>query len=58
VNFSFATVSGAQYVVECTDQLAPPQWHELQTIAGTGSSVGFTDPAPAVSQRFYRLRVK
>jgi alpha-tubulin suppressor-like RCC1 family protein len=58
VNFSFATVAGAQYVVECTDQLAPPQWHELQTIAGTGSSVGFTDPAPAVSQRFYRLRVK
>jgi hypothetical protein len=58
VNFGFATVAGAQYVVECTDQLAPPQWHELQTIAGTAGPVGFTDPAPAGSQRFYRLRVK
>ena len=58
VNFNFATVAGAQYVVECTDQLAPPQWHELQTIAGTGGAVGFTDPAPAASQRFYRLRVR
>jgi hypothetical protein len=58
VNFSFATVAGAQYVIECTDQLAPPQWHELQTIAGTGGAVGFTDPAPAGSQRFYRLRVR
>jgi sugar lactone lactonase YvrE len=58
VNFNFATVAGAQYIVECTDQLAPPQWHELQTIVGTGSPVVFADPAPAVSQRFYRLRVK
>jgi hypothetical protein len=58
VNFSFATVAGAQYVVEYTDQLAPPQWHELQTIVGTGSSVGFADPTPAGSQRFYRLRVR
>jgi alpha-tubulin suppressor-like RCC1 family protein len=58
VNLSFATVAGAQYVVEYTDQLAPPQWHELQTIVGTGSSVGFADPTPAGSQRFYRLRVR
>jgi hypothetical protein len=58
VNFSFATVAGAQYVVEGTDQLAPPQWHELQTMAGTGGSVGFADPAPAGPQRFYRLRVR
>jgi hypothetical protein len=58
VNFSFATVAGAQYVVEYTDQLAPPQWHELQTIPGTGSSVGFADPAPVGPQRFYRLRVR
>jgi hypothetical protein len=58
VNFSFATVAGAQYVVEYTDQLAPPQWHELQTVVGTGSSVGFADPTPAGPQRFYRLRVR
>jgi Immunoglobulin domain/Regulator of chromosome condensation (RCC1) repeat/Immunoglobulin I-set domain/NHL repeat len=58
VNSSFATVAGAQYVVEYTDQLAPPQWHELQTIVGTGSSVGFADPTPAGPQRFYRLRVR
>ena len=58
VNFSFATVTGAQYVVEHTEQLAPPQWHELQTISGTGSPVQFTDPNPSGPQGFYRLRVR
>ena len=58
VNFSFATVTGAQYVVEHTEQLAPPQWHELQTISGTGIPVQFTDPNPSGPQGFYRLRVR
>jgi alpha-tubulin suppressor-like RCC1 family protein len=58
VNFNFATVAGAQYIVEFTDQLASPQWHEVQTISGTGSSVTFTNSAQAAPQRFFRLRVR
>lgn len=58
VNFSFATVAGAQYIVEYTDRLAAPQWNELQTISGTGGEVQFSEPSPTGPQRFYRLRMR
>jgi alpha-tubulin suppressor-like RCC1 family protein len=58
VNFSFATVDGAQYVVEVTDQLAPPQWQELQVFSGTGGSLTFTNSTLAAPQKFFRLRVR
>ncbi|MFO1514390.1 MAG: immunoglobulin domain-containing protein, partial [Verrucomicrobiota bacterium] len=58
LNFSFATVEGAQYVVEYTDQLAPPTWQALQTISGTGSSVNVSNSVATIAQRFFRLRLR
>jgi len=58
VNFGFATVNGAQYVVECTGQLAPPDWHEVRTISGTGGAIICTNSTLAAPQMFFRLRVR
>ena len=57
-NFSLDAVEGAQYVVEYTGQLMPPEWHELQTITGTSGLISFTNATMAAPQRFFRLRVR
>ncbi len=58
LSFSFPTVAGAEYVVQYADQLAPAIWHEQQTLAGTGGWVTASNSVAAVTQRFFRLRVR
>jgi len=46
VEFSFATVSGVNYVVQVWRDLGLP-WAELARVAGNGSTVTITDTPPA-----------
>jgi hypothetical protein len=55
--FSFATVSGRNYFVECTDSLSPPTWTTLQTIPGDGAEHTASTTSGGV-HRFYRFRVE
>jgi hypothetical protein len=52
------TEAGATYVVEYKETLADPTWHELTTIAGTGSSIPISDNRLTNTTRFYRVRVR
>ena len=58
LSFRFATVAGAEYIVEFTEQLESPQWTELQRLPGTGGSAQLTDPVLLVPRRFYRVKVR
>lgn len=53
VEFSFPTVTGANYVVQVWRDLGLP-WAQLQSVAGTGSTVTVTDtPPPGTPTSFY-----
>ncbi len=56
--FSFATVSGAVYVVQFKERLDDPIWLELSRQTGTGAPMVVSDPNPPASSRFYRVRVE
>jgi hypothetical protein len=54
--FSFASQAGATYDVEFTPMLPPSAlWQTLTTIAGTGSTLHFTNRNPTATARFYRV---
>jgi hypothetical protein len=58
VEFSFPTVSGANYVVQVWRDLGLP-WTELQSVAGTGSPVTVTDTPPSEARAsFYAVSKK
>jgi autotransporter-associated beta strand protein len=49
--------TGFNYVLQSTDQLAPPNWTAIQTNAG-GGLLTFTIPVGGGSQQFFRLCVQ
>lgn len=55
---SAATQAGLNYIVEFTDSLRGSGWTTLQTLAGDGTVLTFTDSSAGVRTRFYRLRVE
>lgn len=54
---TFQTETQANYVVEYTDSLTPPNWTPLIRVAGTGDSVVVTDDMTG-STRFYRVLIE
>jgi len=58
VNFSFTTAPLGLYRVQWSSNLALALWNTLtNNVAGTGTNVPITDPAPAaVPARFYRIQ--
>jgi hypothetical protein len=58
VNFSFATVLGAVYVVEYKEHLDDVGWLESSRQTGTGAPVAISDPNTSGPSRFYRVRVE
>jgi hypothetical protein len=58
VTLRFATVAGRLYQLESTGDLTGAEWIPTQTeFVGTGVIVSITEPASALANRFYRLRV-
>jgi hypothetical protein len=55
--FSFDTVRGRTYFVECKDSLAAEIWELLDTIGGDGTEKTSTVPI-GLTSRFYRFRVE
>jgi len=55
VVFCFPTISGKTYTIEYEDLLDSQVWLPLQTFAGDGSAIYFTNSTTMPSQRFYRL---
>ena len=55
---SFQTQAGFSYVVQYKDNITSPTWQVLTTIPGDGTVKTFTDPGPAVPQRFYRVSIQ
>jgi autotransporter-associated beta strand protein len=54
-----ASQSGFDYVLQATPTLAPTAWVNIQTNAGNGGTLGFTNPiAPGTSQEFFRISVQ
>ena len=49
------TANDAIYEVQYKDDLNADAWTTLTTINGDGTLQSFTDPGPAVAQRFYRI---
>jgi hypothetical protein len=56
-SFSFDTVRGRTYFVECKDSLAAETWELLDTIGGDGTEKTSTVPI-GLTSRFYRFRVE
>ncbi len=54
--FSIPTQRGKVFSLEYKNSLADSQWSLISLTAGTGSTMTFTDPHPADSQRFYQVR--
>jgi hypothetical protein len=59
-SFSFPSVNGVKYGIECCDDLKIPIWNVLTNgIVGNGGSFSFTDPnAGSLTKRFYRLKAE
>ena len=58
LSFSFATVSGAVYVIQYKERLEDPAWLELSRQTGTGAPQQITDVTPDAASRFYRVEVR
>ena len=58
LKFHLPTVFGVNYVLEYKDGLNDTTWKLVQSIDGNGSTLAIADPAPAASQRFYRIRMQ
>ena len=52
---SFQTTPGNTYTVQYTDTLAPPNWQNLPSVAGDGTTKTVTNSAPGIAHRYYRL---
>ncbi|MBT5925449.1 MAG: hypothetical protein HOH33_02390, partial [Verrucomicrobia bacterium] len=56
-SFSYNTVGGKTYIVECSTDLI--RWYEVDLVKGTGSEVKFTDKRQRLfRQQFYRVQAK
>jgi uncharacterized delta-60 repeat protein len=55
---SIQTLAGKRYTVERSDLIASSVWSVVATLDGDGSLKSISDPAPGLSQRYYRLRVE
>jgi hypothetical protein len=53
--FCFPTISGKTYTIEYEDCLDSQSWLPLQSVAGDGTTLCFTNSTTTSSQRFYRL---
>jgi hypothetical protein len=56
IYFSMQTVPGVTYQIECSDSIASPAWHLLQTIVGDGSKLTLNYSCSDAPQRFYRVQ--
>ena len=56
--FSFNSVAGQTYVVEANTHLTNHLWLPLRTNAGNGALQSYTNTAPGMPQRFFRLRTQ
>jgi hypothetical protein len=54
--FSFPTQVDVGYMVQFTDSLSPITWQTLTNLTGNGSPVAISDPNPAGTERYYRVR--
>lgn len=54
--FQFPTQADASYTVQFTDSLSPITWQTLTNLAGNGSPAAISDPNPAGTERYYRVR--
>jgi hypothetical protein len=52
------TADGKKYFLEYTDQLPGTNWTAMPAVVGDGTVKTLIDPAAAVPQRFYRVRVE
>jgi alpha-tubulin suppressor-like RCC1 family protein len=55
-SLSLNAATGKTYVLEYTDSLEAPTWISLGSAAGENQVITVSDPAPADSHRFYRVR--
>jgi len=55
---SFQTLAGYSYQVQYKDNITDIMWQVLTTIPGDGTVKSFTDPGPAVAQRFYQVVIQ
>jgi len=55
---SFQTLAGYSYQVQYKDNIIDTMWQVLTTIPGDGTVKPFTDPGPAIAQRFYRVAIQ
>ena len=53
---SVPSQNGRVYRLEYKDSLDEPNWTPLPLVAGTGSTLALSDPAPVSPARFYRVR--
>jgi hypothetical protein len=53
-----STISGKNYILEFSDVMPATKWTALPPVAGDGQLKTLNDPAPAPTQRFYRVRVE
>lgn len=53
---SVETQIGRVYRLECGDSPESGYWQGLRLVAGTGTTLTFTDPGVAGQQRYYRVR--
>ena len=53
--FSFQTEPGKTYLVQYTDTLAPPNWQNLPSVPGNGSTASVSNSATGSVHRYYRL---
>ena len=58
VTMSVQTTVGHDYILEYKDTLSDASWTSLPAVTGDGAQKPLTDPAPAIGQRFYRVRVE
>jgi hypothetical protein len=56
--FTFDTVSGRTYIVECKTNLDDAAWQTLQTVPGSGFPQTTLTPMDMTGHRFYRFRVQ
>jgi hypothetical protein len=52
---SFQTEPGETYTVQYVDSLSILNWQNLPGVTGDGTLKSVTNPAPGISQRFYRI---
>jgi len=55
---SVDSLTGNNYILEYTDDLASGQWTPLPAVAGDGTTLTLTDPSATSAKRFYRVRVE